>query len=370
VLAELDQFLRSHAQAADASARDPPSWWVEHTTAPFEAAAFAPRARCGGYSRAWAETARALGSPRAEPRFATTAPALESEASIDLAELIRDLTQPARAWLRRAGVSQREPEQDDWRESAEVGPLNAFRKRERAAWLLERYPALSGLALARQLLSERGLPAGAAGARWAAELAQAAEALRQARTLWLPEAEPARRCELDLACAGIRVTGVVGGLHGKRLLRLKFGRLRARAALAAWLEALALRASGVDVDDVVLLGCGETAEAMRLVPAADSALQFEALVTLARRARREALPLFPESGAAYVRALRRGGDPSSALESARVEWTGDDKRAGEGRYGGLALYTRDWADPLAAPFSELALQLHSSWLAAGGEVAL
>jgi exonuclease V gamma subunit len=300
--------------------------------------------------------------PAPTPRFASLAREETPEPrDWSLSALVRCLASPGRYWCRVAQVRPESPERERWEESGELDGLQRYRGLERALELIA-----SGCAapepLAGQLLREGRLPAGALGRDLAAELATQALALAAMQREHVEGRTPAARAPFELVHSGRRVTGTVRDCYGGRLVRVIPGNLHARNSFGGWVEGLAFAAAGVALEEIVLIGLSEkSATCRRIALDPDIAVEFERLLAIADLAAREPLPLFPKSGLAYVESLAKDGDPAEALFRARVCWGGAYQQRGESEDAGLALYTRDWADPLASPFPELAEALHRPW---------
>ncbi|WP_079576009.1 exodeoxyribonuclease V subunit gamma [Krasilnikoviella flava] len=136
--------------------------------------------------------------------------------------------------------------------------------------------------------------------------------------------------------SGVLVTGTVPGVHGGRVVRAEYSKLGPKHRLRAWVQTLALAASGGDGGlpagerwhaGTVGRAPGRGAKAawslIQAPEAADAARLLDDLVALRAEAVRAPLPLPPDAAHAY--AVSRGGgtgDPGQATSEARYTWTG------------------------------------------------
>jgi exodeoxyribonuclease V gamma subunit len=149
-----------------------------------------------------------------------------------------------------------------------------------------------------RLLRSGRLPGGAPGAAW---LRREIEAVRPlvARVCAFGETLPrAVSVEVD----GARVEGTVERVGERGALRYRAGTVRQKDLVAAWVDHLALAASGHAVP-TTLLG---TKESCRLAPLPpdDAALFLRSLLRGWRRAAAQALPLYEQASYAYAKALK------------------------------------------------------------------
>jgi exonuclease V gamma subunit len=275
-------------------------------------------------------------------------------------DLKRCLVQPAKFWLRQLGVRPESPEVERWEESGEIGGLPSYRAVQRCLELID-LGIDDPKVLADQLVREGGLPAGALGREKAAGLVAQALGLAELRRQHVGTRVLAASAPFEFECAGLRVIGTAHGRYGDRLIRLHPGRLHARNCFQGWLDGLALAVAGVPVSDLVVIGLEEREVAWKRIPLADAATHLANLLEIAGHASREPLPLFPVSGLAYVEARLGGSDERGAMQKAWRCWHGGFNSRGEGADAELALYARDWVDPLAAPFADLARCVHEPW---------
>ncbi|MCK9796125.1 exodeoxyribonuclease V subunit gamma [Isoptericola sp. 4D.3] len=147
---------------------------------------------------------------------------------------------------------------------------------------------------------------------------------------------------VDVAAAlpsGVIVTGTVPGVHGDRVVRAEYSKLGPKHRLRAWVQTLALAASGVDLPDGQRWHAGTVGRAPgRGAKAAwsliqspdrdDAARLLDDLVALRAAAARAPLPLPPDASHAYAVSRSGGaGDPGQAMSEARYTWTGGFEKA-------------------------------------------
>jgi exodeoxyribonuclease V gamma subunit len=137
---------------------------------------------------------------------------------------------------------------------------------------------------------------------------------------------------LDLAVDGVRVQGVIGGLHGSTRLVLQYAKVGARHELDLWIQHLALAADGrTDVTSrLVGRGGGDKAKVVQLAPlhedpdlADELARQhLGRLLRLRAEGLTRVLPLFETTSAAY--AVKADGDGPEAhaagIKAASAAW--------------------------------------------------
>ena len=139
---------------------------------------------------------------------------------------------------------------------------------------------------------------------------------------------------------GRTLSGTVAGVRGDALVATTFSRVGAKHRLAAWVRLLALTASapGVSWRAVTTGRRRDSGEGITVAtipaPAWDEAsraafarARLATLVDLHDRAMCEPLPIACKTTAAYVNALRHGGDP---LRAAANAWDGGWNWSGEG----------------------------------------
>ncbi|GAB6937178.1 exodeoxyribonuclease V subunit gamma [Isoptericola variabilis] len=265
-------------------------------------------------------------------------------AEVDLDDLVAMLEHPVRWFLRTTldvRVAQDEDEVDD-RLPLTMAPLAAWGAGDRILTAV-----LGGTDPGRAFQAEwrRGQAPprelGRTALRDVVERVQPVETMaRQVR------ADHAARA-VDVSAAlpsGVLVTGTVPGVHGGRVVRAEYSKLGPKHRLRAWVQTLALAASGASTgsgrrgDDGLPTGQqwhagtvgrapGRGAKAAwSLIQAPDpddAARLLDDLVALRTEAARAPLPLPPDASHAYAVSRAGGaGDPGQAMSEARFTWNG------------------------------------------------
>ena len=268
--------------------------------------------------------ARAASGPRTEPvpvvRGVLPAPAL---ADVDLADMRRLLTHPARGFLRQrlhVALTRGEEEPADAL-PVELDGLEKWAVGERV--LQERLAGLSPaecIALERQ----RGtLPPGPLSDGLLRELGHQVDALLLATTLER-EREPESH-DVDIVLAdGTRFAGTVSGVHGDTVLSLTYSRLSARHRLLAWIDLVALTLAHPDREwRAAAVGRGRGKGALRStfdpLSVTDARDALEELVALYRAGLCSPLPIPLKTAAAYAE-RREHSDTPTARKGAEQEW--------------------------------------------------
>lgn len=242
---------------------------------------------------------------------------------VDLADLVEAIASPVRAFVRRRLALELPWEEDLVHDAipVDLGGLDEWQVGDRVL-----HELLAGRAAPDALQAEwrRGsLPPGRYGWRLgrrlcdaAAPLVELAEACRQGL--------PATAVDLavDLG-AGRRVVGTVAGLHGDRLVRVGFSRLRGRQRLEAWVTLVALAAGGRRGVVAGTIGRGSAAgTAVRGTYRApeDPGAVLRDLVALHDEALTTPVPVTPDTARTWVCGHRSARRPWQVRKEAADEW--------------------------------------------------
>jgi exodeoxyribonuclease V gamma subunit len=294
---------------------------IEHPLQPWSPRYFAddrPEAPLFSYSAAWATAARELAGPGAARRpfvAEVLADPAEPDDTVRLEDLQAWLRHPARFLVRDVLGIRLESVEDvrPDREPLEIEGLEAF---DIGAELLE--DAIAGLdpMAAYPRMAARGrLPLGEAGRAAHAEIAGEVRVLAR-----LAEeacaGEGLGPVEVDLPCAGVRITGRLDGLHpGGRVVH-RYAKLGQPAELEAWIAHVVLCAvapEGVSPCTHLVGRRGDDgARAVRFDPVERPLERLAELVSIYRAGRTRALPLFPRTSRKYVTVLLRPASDDEA----------------------------------------------------------
>jgi exodeoxyribonuclease V gamma subunit len=327
-LGELLDALDRTAAVASGRVRDAVT--THHALQPFDPRNFAPGSsgRSFSYDPLSYAGARAAAGRRVEP-----APmfggllSLPPVADVDLADLRRLLTHPARGFLRqRLGVAETRGED----EPADALPVELDALEQWAVGERVLHERLSGLPVADciELERHRGtLPPGPLGDVTLRGIGPKVESLLLASTL--ERALPPESHDVDVVLLdGSRLTGTVGDVRGDTLLRLTYSRLAARHRLLVWIDLVALTVAQPDQPwRAVAVGRGRgRVGAQRSVfdplPAAEASVALAEMVELYRAGLRSPLPLPVKTAAAYAD-RRVHSDTPTSREGAEREWVTD-----------------------------------------------
>jgi exodeoxyribonuclease V gamma subunit len=287
-----------------------------------------------------------------------TPPFLESELaapeasvrSIELTELVRFLHHPTQYFLKaRMGLQLREFDTclpDD--EPIELNQLEKYTVRQEL--LTERIDtSTSDL----QVFAARGdVPSGTIGQLQLRSLDREAEVFTSIVRPYIGQGAKGEPVTIDVRCGEFSLTGRIETIYGDQVVHYRCANLNLRDRLRAWVDHLAIKASGEATPARTLLIGRDAVLEWSEVREAKSLLQdlcrlyWEGLV--------RPIPLFPMSSLAFVEAELSGHkDP---LKKARSAWDGPYQMPGEKDDEAIALIFRE-SDPLSEEFVELARRL-------------
>jgi exodeoxyribonuclease V gamma subunit len=268
------------------------------------------------FDRVMLEGARSLAGERVAPRAFLPQPLPpRPPAPLELADLVRFVEHPVRAFLRqRLGISVG----DYADEVADALPveLDALEKWGVGQRLLDALIAgTDDRAAIRAEIAAGKLPPGQLGYPVVQSIWQGVgEIAAQARALVSGEAGSV---DVKVDVAGRRLTGTVPGVRGGQLTTITYSKVNPRHRLAAWVRLLALCASGGSYSAVTIGRASGahgsvTIARVPVLAAADASAALAVLIDLYDRGMREPLPLYCRTSAAFA----AGGN-------ARGEWESD-----------------------------------------------
>ena len=332
---------------ADATARAPEgrvrdAILVRHPLQPFDPRNFTPGGIAGdgpwSFDAATLTGTRALAGVRSgPPPFLSASLPPDESRVVELADLVRFLEHPVRAFLRRRlGISVRETSDEIADElPVELDGLGRWGVGQR---LLD--ARLRGVQRRTALLAEiaRGtLPPEQLGSPLLRDLDPIVDAIVSEATARAPALAGGDPVDVRVTLAdGRLLSGTVSQASGDVLLATTFSRISAKHRIAAWARLLAVTASAPeraftavtigraggrdDVRTAVVGPLGDDADARR----AAALEQLQRLVDIYDRGMREPLPLFCQTSAAYAGAVLSGQDAEEAGRRAwESEWNFD-----------------------------------------------
>jgi exodeoxyribonuclease V gamma subunit len=318
---------------------------VEHRLQPFSPRYFdGSDPRLFSYASEWLTAARAERAATVPFADAVLPEATESAEAVELAELIRFLENPARAFLRHTlGIDlPQEAELPEDEEPFAIAGLDKYRLRQQLlAGLAESGDPDEAAERARAL----GLvPHGVTGRLGLGRQVRTAQAFL-ARYAEL-RGKPLDPLEVDVPVAGFRLQGVLGELSDRGLLTGHLGAVRARHWLRLWVSHLVLRLLRPAGSAPESIHLGEDQQ-LTLDPVDDPGSILGDLLALRREGLRRPLPFFPETSLDWARRRKDDG-------ALRNLWCGELTPFPECADPAFGLAFRD-LDPLGDPalFAEL-----------------
>ncbi|MCK9364298.1 MAG: exodeoxyribonuclease V subunit gamma [Syntrophales bacterium] len=133
--------------------------------------------------------------------------------------------------------------------------------------------------------------------------------------------------DVDLAIAGLRVTGRLKYLTESGLLKYRFGKIRARDLLGIWIELLLISVAEEGFS-LPALFFGREGGWVFARPENAAAL-LEELLGLYSAGLRRPLPFFPETSLSYAEAMYGGKSEEEALRRAMTTWADKEYAYGE-----------------------------------------
>ncbi len=265
--------------------------------------------------------ARALSAPRVAPGPFLPAPLAPFDEPLELEDLVRFVSHPVRAFLRRRLQISLADYSEEVQDALAV-ELDGLQRWGVGQRLLDARLDGVDVATARRAEIARGaLPPGQLGAPVVHGLLPTVEAIAAS----VPPGPASESVDVRVTLAGGRVlTGTVPGVRGTVLTAASFSRVAPKHRLVAWVRLLALTAARPDSGySAQTIGRGSDGVLVKRLPALDALAareQLAALLELFDLGMREPPPLYCATSAAYAQAVREGADGTRAL---RAAWVSD-----------------------------------------------
>lgn len=354
---------------------------VHHRLQAFSEEYFKPQGRLFSYSQENCRASAAVRSARATPMAFIQKSLPEPEAEfreLTLDDLASFLGNPARFFLTRR-LRLQLPEEAEELSEREPFTLDALANHHLKQELLGRRLAEQNPEDVRSLALAGGrLPLGAVGQADYQRSAARVEQFHQ-RLAPLLSTQPAPPIDIDLNLEPFHLSGRTTGQGRDGLLFHRCAKIKSRDILRAWIQHLAVNASGLPRSTTLI---GEDASCEYSAPV-DSAALLRQLLDLYWQGLSQPLKFFPGSALAFAEAdlkrqqkqaraaqsavSKKPAKPAataSPLDKARAEWEGSDfpKRDGERDDVSFDLCFRN-LDPLDTEFAQLALTVFNPILA-------
>jgi exodeoxyribonuclease V gamma subunit len=247
--------------------------------------------------------------------------------NVELQQLRRFYRNPTGYFLKhRLGVRlDEDKESDEGREPFAIHALDAYDLEQE---LMDNKLAGKELADAYPAARNRGLlPAGAAGELVFQDAVASVEAFSRS-LLPLIQGEQLAPVDFDFTAAGFRVTGRVGRIWPRHLLRYRCAAVKAKDRLDIWIDHLLLqRQEHPGYPNRSILLAKKAGWGFR--PVANASEVFHQLLNYFWEGLREPLPFFPQSAYAFAEQRHQGRKEEDALYAARKAWEGERQSRGE-----------------------------------------
>ncbi len=287
--------------------------------------------------------------------------------NVDLRELRRFYRNPT-AYFFKHRLGLRLDEDRELAEGREPFSLHALDAYALEQELVARKLAGEELVAAYPAARSRGLlPAGAAGELVFQDAVASVEVFAGS-LLPLIQGEPLAPVDFDLATAGFRLTGRVGQIWPRHLVRYRCAAVKAKDRLDLWIDHLLLQ--NADMPGYPNRSVLVAKEAGWSFPSVTDAPEIlRRLLNYYWEGLREPLPFFPQSAYRYAERRHQGKKEEDALNSARRTWEGERQSRGE---VDDPYYQLNWGkvDALDSRFTTLALDIFGPLLEHEEELVL
>jgi len=277
-----------------------------------------------GYKPQWFDTAKAAPALKPEAFVHADTTLEEPDRSVTVQDLIDFYSDPARSYLQNrllVGLRRNEDKLPDT-ELFDVSGLDRWSINQDVLTLLRHLPKEE---IKQTLLARGVLPEGVAG-EVAFEQSYKSAILQDARVIRFT-AQQQQPIDVDLQFDGFQLTGQLIDVYREGVCTHRFGRVRARDLLTAWIKHLLLCANGAD--DVPKHTRAIFQKESYCFSEVQSPLEIlEILLSTRHAGLVRPVPFFPESSLAYAKKLEEGVEEFVAMKAASAQWFGNDSQFG------------------------------------------
>lgn len=319
------------------------------------------------YDGRWCPTAPDRPAPPPRPFAAHPLPLPgDREPAVDIADLVRFFSHPARWFLQqRLGIqllADQGPPPDE--EPFDIAGLERYGARE--TLVAEMLAGHRIEEVGRKLRARGQLPHAAPGeAAWDEVLDDMQLVVQKVQDAAHRPVEP---LELDLVVDDVVLHGWLGNLTESGRVTFRPAALKARDRVQLWVHHLALCAATAGTRRPTGLHVAAD-RVLRLSPVHNAHERLQDLLALWREGQSAPLPFFPDTSHAYAEALGRSGAPHRALAACRRVWRDDYNARGDAFDPAVQLAWRG-QDPLQERFQQTALRFFEPLTAAAQEEPL
>jgi len=291
---------------------------VQHPLQPFSQRYFdSSDPNLVGYKSQWFDTAKA--TPSLDPVVFVHADTTldEPDRSVAVQDLIDFYCDPARSYLQNrllVGLHRSEDKLPDT-ELFDVSGLDKWGVNQDVLSLLRHLPKEE---IKKTLLARGVLPEGVGG-QVAFEQSYKSALMQDTRVIRYV-AQQQQPIDIDLEIDGFQLTGQLIDVYQRGVCTHRFGRVRARDLLTAWIKHLLLCASGTDDVPMHTIAIFEK-ESYRFNKVQAPLEILQVLLNTRHAGLVKPVPFFPESSYAYVEKLKEQ-DVDAAMKAGSKQWSG------------------------------------------------
>jgi exodeoxyribonuclease V gamma subunit len=319
------------------------------------------------YDTRWCRVAPDRPPPKPRPFALHPLPVpMDLEPAVDIADLVRFFSHPARWFLQqRLGIqllADQRPPPDE--EPFDIAGLERYGARD--TLVAEMLAGHRIEEVGRKSRARGQLPHGAPGAAAWADVLEGMDLVVQ--RVHEAACQPLEPLELDLALDDVALRGWLGGLTESGRVAFRPAALKASDRVQIWIHHLALCAATAGTRLPTSLHVAAD-RILRLAPVPDSLEILHDLLALWREGQSAPLPFFPDTSHAYAEAWGRSGDAGKALAACRRAWRDDYNARGDAFDPAVQLVWRG-QDPLQERFQQTARRVFEPLKAAAEEEPL